>query len=423
MSMVPSHSFRRLAIVVGLLSIVIAGRATSAEGRETALPRTPDDQMADVGALAPEFGGIYADSDRAHLYLTDPSPAVAERARIALAEVLGADWPNGPGGEVLSDTNITIHRADYGFAQLKRWHDAMTPVLTLARVVFTDIDERANRLLVGVADRAAEGAVRNELARLGIPSAAVRVTVVPEVTLDSLQDSHTPKVGGLQITNGSGVICTLGFNARRAGVAGFVTASHCTDTAGAVEGTIFWQPGPPASCQMVCLPLAWEIADPPFVDSNSNLLCPNGKVCRYSDAAFAKYVFDSPLLFTQGHIAKPDLWTINWDGISTFAPYAKIPKATLSAFPTKVGRTTGRTWGLMATTCANVNVKNTNKLMLCQSKATYKSAPGDSGAPIIEGSFQNFLGMHWGSGGWFSDMSLIEAELGTLNVCKAPHDC
>ena len=125
MSTVASHSFRRLLIVVGLLSVVIAGRATSAEGRrETALPRTPDDQMADVGTLVPEFGGIYADSDRrAHLYLTDPSPAAEERARVALTEVFGADWPNGPGGEVLSDTNTTIHRADYGFAQLKRWHD------------------------------------------------------------------------------------------------------------------------------------------------------------------------------------------------------------------------------------------------------------------------------------------------------------
>ncbi|HWM20032.1 MAG TPA: hypothetical protein VNO51_10115 [Ilumatobacteraceae bacterium] len=420
MSTARPGTFRRLLTVVGLLSTVIAGRATTAEGQPATL-RTPDDMMAEVGALAPEFGGVYIDAEsRTHLFLTDPSAAAAQRAMTALAQVFGDASHGGfdVGGAV------TIHRGQHAFAQLKRWHDAMTPVLAVSKVVLTDIDERANRLLVGVADRTAETAVRNELVRVGIPPAAVQVAVVPEVRAESLQDNHTPKVGGLQITSGSGVICTLGFNARRAGVAGFVTASHCTDTAGSVEGTIFWQPTPPTSCPMICLPVAQETVDPPFLDSNSNWLCPNGKVCRYSDAAFAKYVFDSPILFTAGRIANPvQQDSTDWDGDSMFTiPYVlKLHKISPLI---KVGRTTGKTFSTLMVTCANVNVKNTNKTMLCQYKGPTPSAPGDSGAPVFYfGPSTPLGGLLWGSGGWFSAISLIQNELGALSVCATGYAC
>ena len=416
MGMLRSRRLCCLVVISAALAAAIGGRESVAQER-TVASRLPDDLMAQVGGLAPEFGGVYLDADGVtHLYLTDPSADAAERAQAALAEVFG---------DVPAAANITIDRANYTFAQLKRWHDQMSSVLTLARVVFTDIDERANRLLVGVADRAAEGAVRNELARLGIPSAAVQIAATPEVTAESLQDSHTPKVGGLQITNGAGTICTLGFNARRAGVAGFVTASHCTAAAGGVENTIFWQPGPPVSCQQICLPLAQETADPPFLDSSSNWLCPNGRICRYSDAAFAKYILDSPLLFTPGRIAAagPE-GMILWNGVSSWSITWEV-KPWVNSPVVRVARSSGLSTGnVVKITCANVNVKNTNKTMLCQSKAPYSSAPGDSGAPVLSHTTKvGLLGVQWGSGGWFSPISLIENELGTLSVCSTGYDC
>ena len=112
-------------------------------------------------------------------------------------------------------------------------------------------------------------------------------------------------------------------------------------------------------------------------------MCPSGRVCRFSDAAFAKYLFDSPNLFTQGHIAKPPAINLtNWDGVDTWGiEHERDPN--MWHFVGKVGRTTGETWAHVTTTCANVNVTMTNKTMLCQYRAQYTSAPGDSGAPVI----------------------------------------
>lgn len=381
--------------------------------------RTYDDKLTAIAEQAPEFGGLYVEADGSvRVVVTDTGAAAGARAEKAVGEVLG----EGTGG---TDRRIGFVKGSYRFRDLKTWHDRMAPgLLDLDGVVLTDIDERGNRLKVGVVDAAMAGQVKAQLARAGVPAAAVQIETMPAVTLDTLRDATTPKVAGIQIQNDNFGTCTLGFNARRAGVAGFVTASHCTEVQGGVETTLFWQPTKPTSCSFICLAPGIETVDPVY-SNFPPIICPAGRVCRFSDASFSRYLIDSPSLSTQGRIARPaSSGTINWNGTSTFRvtdelePFMFVPA-------TKVGRTTGMSTGIVMNTCANVNVANTNITMLCQDNGGYASSPGDSGSPVFfaSGTDAMLMGVHWGGGGWFSPINNIEMELGALSTCASGFSC
>jgi hypothetical protein len=132
--------------------------------------RTIDDLFAAVARRVPEFGGMYIDpaSDTLVLYLTDTSPNVVADAKAALEEVFGSELP--------AHSRTTARQAQYGFLQLKDWHDRMNAdVLGTPDVVFTDIDDAKNRLAVGVSSTEARVAVEQHLARLDIPREAVNI--------------------------------------------------------------------------------------------------------------------------------------------------------------------------------------------------------------------------------------------------------
>ena len=101
---------------------------------------------------------------------------------------------------------------------------------------------RSGRLVVGVLNRGVEGQVRGRLRALGVDSQSVDVVETePIIALATLRDRSDDIVGGLQIRF-SQYLCSLGFPAFRNGVRGFVTASHCSDNQGAVDGTTYYQP-------------------------------------------------------------------------------------------------------------------------------------------------------------------------------------
>jgi hypothetical protein len=277
------------------------------------------------------------------------------------------------------------------------------------------MDEARNRLAVGVEERRGRAARRARLAQLGVPSEAVEIRRVEPVTpQSSLRDRHRPIVGGHQIST-STVLCTLGFNAVRHGASGFVTNSHCTNSRGGVEGTVFHLP----DISGISNRIGVETVDPFFFTGGP---CPSGKRCRYSDTAFVQR--DAGVTASLGRLARPVPGSLTWNGRDNF----RIVKAAI--FPvlgqtlTKVGRTTGRTQGVVTATCANVNVISTNVTMLCQHQASYSSALGDSGSPVFRVTNNPqpndviLHGIHWGSGGTFSSYGSIggAAEMGPIKA-------
>lgn len=310
--------------------------------------------------------------------------------------------------------------------RLAAWFKQATPaVLALPGTVFADNDEIANKLAFGVESEAAIPGVRMALAKLGIPPSDYAVEVTQPIhQVATLRDVFRPTQAGIQIHFGR-FVCTMGFNASHAGGRSFVTASHCTEKQGGIEGTQYFQPLSSIDPTVI----ATEAADPEYFRGGE---CPNGRRCRYSDASRALY--SSGVASVQGEILKttgPNNGDLTVAG--TFRVTAQDDATTsfpIGAVVNKVGRTTGWTQGEVVRTCVHTGVFASNIVLFCQ---TFVSDPGgaavvgggDSGSGVFgitHGDKVTLLGILWGGGGntlfVFSPLKQIEDELGAVTATK-----
>lgn len=329
----------------------------------------------------------------------------------------------GPGQ--IPEGGVQVVRAQYGFAQLAAWHARMGSLFRMPGVVMTDIDERVNRIEIGVHGSIAVPALQTGLARLGIPASAVQVVQTPAfVTTATLRDQIRPIEGGIQI-GFSLFLCTLGFNGVRSGVNGFVVNSHCTDVQGGVEGTQHYQPRVAAGNF-----IGTEIADPLY----DPLKCPielSGHLCRYSDSAYSRR--DAPVTADQGFIARTD--GVNSGSLTIAGQFRIVSEGPsfVGATVNKVGRTTGWTQGQVTDTCVNVLVLGSAIAQLCQDIVTAGVGSGDSGSPVFaitSGNDVQLRGILWGgnldgTSFVYSPIANIERsdELGPITTCAAGFSC
>ncbi len=393
---------RFLWVATLLLSMVPAVRAQQT-------PMNLDDEYARMAEKVPGFGGLYVDEKgTTHVYLQDLARAGEMQG---LAE------------------RVVFHQGDYDYRDLYAWKNQVRPELNEAGAVFLDIDERRNRLVFGVEREAIDkftGELQSFLKGTRVPPEAVIVEAAePIQPLEMLTDKIRPVPAGVQISrpinSTSYSICTLGTNAVRFGVKGFITASHCTATRGVVEGSVFFQNTPGGSNQ-----IGVETIDPPFIVGGS---CPAGRLCRSSDAAFVAY--DSTVLSAGPKIANPLVWGLG-SGTLTVSPVT--PRLTVTGFlfgsvssgsvVYKVGRTTGGTFGSVTNTCVDTNLFASTITMLCQDWTGAGSAGGDSGAPVFtrSGGEATLAGILWGGNGSstvYSPWLYVFVELGAGPIPNA----
>ena len=307
-----------------------------------------------------------------------------------------------------------------GRSDLEARHQRLLPLFETPGVVFTDGDETRDRLVVGVLNRGVAGQVRGRLRALGVDADAVDIVETePIVALATLRERSEDIVGGLQIRF-SQYLCSLGFPAFRNGQRGFVTASHCSDNQGAVDGTTYYQPQDQIEGDVI----GTEIADPPYVRNSNG--CPKGRKCRLSDANFS--LSTGQRAVTIGAIARPTgLNSLQIDPANSTFTITGEGTAGVGATANKVGRTTGWTQGRVSNTCVNTGVSGSTIVLLCQTFVTASGVivqGGDSGSPVFAttgGSNVTLLGGLWGgnqSGTQFvySPIANIEAELGALGT-------
>lgn len=411
---------------------------------------TLDEQLIEINKRIPGFGGLFIDENGdVNVYVVgvqrlDETARQAKQAEVekALVDILGAEYLS-PTAQRRAEQEqkltekraprINVVQGDYEILQLAKWRASIDSALGVPGVVFTDLDEQANRLKIGIEAGVSREKIEGSLRKSSIPlNAVVFEETKPVYFHASLRDKFRSTPGGVQVEADTGVfsykICTMGFNAIRAGVNGFVTNSHCTKTQGGSEGTDFHQPNDPWWTEGN--KVGDEIADPTYFTGGN---CPSGRRCRFSDSAFIDY-----RIALGRDIARTTGWnngslTINSsntrlnivDEMSSWVDGSELDK---------IGRTTGWTYGRVNGTCQNTNVAGTDITLLCQHRVnrlpagTYTmSDNGDSGSPVFRwlGTTVVLSGILWGgpddgSSFVFSPMSQIERELGVLTTFAFP---
>jgi len=417
-----AHTPKRYIPVMGVLLGVMLASSFGTWG--VALPQrispaplvegTLDDQLARIAEQIPGFGGIFLDENGRIVVSLVEGEITTQSVReigLRLARALAWDDPRLRAGA------FRILPARYSFLQLKEWHDRLFPqVFEVEGVTLTDIDEVRNRLRIGVESEESGEHVLGALAAAGIPREAVIVEKVePILPMETLRDKVRPLVGGVQI-NFPGYLCTYGFTAVRSNVLGFVTASHCTNVQGGIEDTPYWQP-----LEALDTFIGTEIADPLYT---WRFGCPRGRICRYSDSAFARLA--SGVEANLGFLARTSTLG-SLDIAGTFRITAEAARRLTGEQLNKVGRTTGWSQGPITQTCVNTGVTGTRIVLLCQDFVRATVAAGDSGSPVFKitnGSDVTLYGLLWGgnsSGTSFvySPIGNIQRsdELGSLRTC------
>ncbi|HST60719.1 MAG TPA: hypothetical protein VLK84_18610 [Longimicrobium sp.] len=385
--------------------------------------RTSDDEYARVArAEVPGFAGYYLQDDGTPVVrLTDPNQ------RGAAQRYLAQEFIRARGGRHKGAPQQPVFlKSAYDFAQLKDWSEALHPLLTSRDDVYLiDVDEAENRVLVGVADATATGAVRAEAARVGIPSAALHVrTQERPVQRATVQDWAANQVGGIQIAFGQ-YYCTLGFNGTRVatGASVFVTNSHCTTSQYAYDGVSIYQNVVAGTA------IGSEVAD------QGLYACVSGVAsCRWADAAYVGH--NGTRTIGQGGIARTPWGYFGVGGLNITGEYDVVGRYTgsvpVGTWLDKTGRTTGSTYGQVTNSCVTIGV------LRCQDVSRVYSAGGDSGSPMFvylggAGAAENdvqLYGILWGGPGsdytytYSSRLSGIEADLGALsNLCRPGYGC
>ncbi len=433
---------RPLLLARGLLSLLAFGLvgcsgttdlpSSASANRNSSLPIAGlhgiDAQFARIADTIPGFGGWYFDSTGIlQVYVHDSSQAGA-------AALVARDFFSNRGAYTRpgyrDQIAINVRIGVYDFRELAAWRSQIDPLMaSVPGIVFTDIDEAHNRILIGVVDRMSADAVNQRIAELGIPPRAISTEITsPATPVLTLQDTKRPIPAGFQINFyqlGVPKNCTLGVNVLRVQYH-FLVASHCTPSMGAVQGTVYSQPTAPGHRVGV------EVTDPPFFTNTSDATCPAGRRCRYADAALVKY--DDSVSVRFGYIARPvdSNYVSGPITIDDQNPEFRIVSQT--AFPSvgevlhKIGRTTGWTFGSVDLTCATVNYVGdpgdpTDITWLCQDRSYGGVGAGDSGAPVFGhrvGGDVSYMGLVWGDAGgarmWLSSSSNIREDLGTIVI-------
>jgi hypothetical protein len=399
------------------------GAAFGAEVRPSPLAlarpqvKTLDEQLLEVAASVPAFAGMYYDeAGRLVVRLAQPE-AEARLSMHAAERAISAVF----GPERIPAAGLVPATATHTFTRLKALHERITPgVLAVAGAVMTDVDERTNRVAIGIESAAVRPGVERVLQRLGAAREMVELVELGPIHPISVQDGWRPVTGGLQIET-PGVYCTLGFSALWGGTLGFVTNSHCTQTQGGVEYTPAWQ----ATSQAPYPSLAGtEVNDPSYFSGGS---CPAGRICRASDSAFFRAETTvNPLI-----AATPGPWDLS------VAAWLEVPGKVLypsqGQVVSKTGRTTGTTTGTIQWACATINSAGGPHTYLCNYIATstaQNGAGGDSGSPVYfrSGGNARLTGIVWGAGSnpWhfaFSPLGGIQNELGVVPYCQGFVGC
>ncbi|WP_423928892.1 hypothetical protein [Candidatus Palauibacter sp.] len=275
-------------------------------------PKDFNDLQAQASATIPGgFGGAYQDGNGGTVvWLKDPS-----KSTVALDALMGFQPADVKDYHRVSRGGVTFAQGTYDWRDLNVWFKRAISVWRDG-VVGMDIDERTNRIWIGVTNTAIEDDLRTALAGENVPAGAVTIehhsgivpsrgvpsreypTVPTEAQTMTLRSNFDPPYHSGILQQGTGVpaACTMGAIVRlTSSKNGFLTTSHCTDVMFRDDGNDHYQPTPTGGDN-----IGEEYDDHGRIQHDS---CEVGESCRLSDAALVEFD-DADDGDDRGHIAR-----------------------------------------------------------------------------------------------------------------------
>lgn len=388
-----------------------AGAAARALLGQAADSLNPDELEAQLADRVPGFAGwVHQDDGKTVLRLARPAGdrSAAAAALAALTQAM--------------DNSVEVKPALWDARQLLGYKDKVFAMASVQGVIAVSIDRQANRVDVVYnvdLDAAAIEALAARLAAAGVPGAAImmrpgELPVNVATTGVSVRAQPLPLAAGAQFnfaTTSGTFVCSLGVPATRAGVRGFVTASHCSQRTYSVSaGTSMTAPNGTF--------VGRETVDP----AGFSCSLPDTLGCRESDALFA----------SGGPANAVDFGRVLITNTGSLTVTGTVPVRGSQAYPTvgqtvyKTGRTTGTRSGRIARICVNALVGNGagatyGALCSAELNSTTFIQSGDSGSSVwvYDGVGAVITGIvSYGSSttGGFSPWGGVTKELGALTI-------
>jgi hypothetical protein len=390
--------------------------------------RQEEQAFADFELSEPGSAGFYlAPSGELVLMLSDPT--TVSRASVVARRLVN----RGPHGRSMLARRIVARHARFSFSQLAHWRDAILKNRFSAQITFLDLDERENRVVIGLkSDRARTGdaQLRSQVLLLGIDTAAILIR-----DSDGLAPNSGPTLPlpfGSNITAQQDTIvaglkcwvagqCTIGIVADRDGVRGFVTTSHSTDKQWELDGG-----GSPMD-----QPFDRAIADNETYDPGPYTCGFNE--CRISDAVWFASRSDIPS--QRGLIARANPGLLTWNQTTPYYVITDVEHSDIvvGSVLSMVGSRSGLQGGTVEHSCVDFYFSESfleDRIMTCAYTASYASDDGDSGAPVFRagaaGNEVQLLGIHVGrhlgyEEAAFSTYSRVNENLGSNLVVTRPN--
>ena len=418
-------------------------------------PKDYNDLLADAASSIPGgFGGAYRnESGQTVVWLKDLT-----QSDVALAALMGFQPADVKSYHRTDPSNVQFVQGAYDWRDLNLWFKT-AHAYWRDGVVGMDIDERTNKLYIGVTDTGIAGDVRNSLEAAGIPRDAVDVEyhapIVPAIgawhdnldasaaqTVTLRSNFDPPYHSGIQ-HGATGLPqdapCTMGAIVRITNsINGYLTASHCTNVMFREDNDDHFQP------TINDDNIGEEYDDRGHVAGYD--ACQTGELCRLSDAALVRFTTASDGE-DRGHIARTTgigSYTLTSAEDDEFTIYDDEPACPfwvdeLHCFPDPVGtelhyvgRTSGWRTGTLERLCMTTRYQVTGSQwyrVICVDEVRGYSEGGNSGAVVFERTNDpydvNMWGMLTGSTTdhefWFtSRIEGIRQELEGFNPIAIP---
>lgn len=374
---------------------VAAPIATSASlGSANAQPRGMDALFVSLNREVPGFGGMFIEPDEAVLYVYLKDLGRSQGISTAFERRFGPSLLRQRVGRegTVKELTLKFLPAEFDAEELFGWKNSLYGVWREYGMEMLDLDERNNRVHVGVATQAMVNPVLEHASELGIPDGAVFVEVMsraipmsgPALTGSSATVNETVR-GGIKVVNLFSTFsptgeCTLGFNAIRNGVRGFVTASHCTSKVFALD----------APMEEDLFNSAGALIGKEYVDPLPIVEIPPS---RNTDAAFIRLMNSTTNPWELGTLflgsGEPVTEIFSREDMQIGEHWWEFSHPIMiGASIEKYGISTGLTTGVQNETCLIMNGGDPTETFVvrCLSKVVGPVLAGDSGGPVFQRS-------------------------------------